>query len=90
MRYDFVGLIFGGAYKWRGLFSEFYCMSARHRFADCFRNRANINGRVLSYGSLLCQQKPCGMVFVPAQKLSCMYLVPCVNIYSLSQDFNEN
>ena len=24
MRYQFGGLIFGGAYTWRGLFSEFY------------------------------------------------------------------
>ena len=24
MRYSFGGLIFGGAYTWRGLFSEFY------------------------------------------------------------------
>ena len=24
LRYDFAGLIFGGAYTWRGLFSEFY------------------------------------------------------------------
>ena len=24
LRSDFVGLIFGGAYTWRGLFSEFY------------------------------------------------------------------
>ena len=24
MRYDFEGLIFGGAYTWRGLFSEYY------------------------------------------------------------------
>ena len=24
MRYEFVGLIFGGAYTWRGVFSEFY------------------------------------------------------------------
>ena len=24
LRYNFGGLIFGGAYKWRGLFSEFY------------------------------------------------------------------
>ena len=24
LRYDFEGLIFGGAYTWRGLFSEFY------------------------------------------------------------------
>ena len=24
LRYPFVGLIFGGAYTWRGLFSEFY------------------------------------------------------------------
>ena len=26
LRYDFKGLIFGGAYTWRGLFSEFYGM----------------------------------------------------------------
>ena len=25
LRYRFGGLIFGGAYTWRGLFSEFYC-----------------------------------------------------------------
>ena len=24
LHYDFGGLIFGGAYTWRGLFSEFY------------------------------------------------------------------
>ena len=24
LRYDFGGLIFGGAYSWKGLFSEFY------------------------------------------------------------------
>ena len=29
LRYDFGGLIFGGAYTWRGLFSEFYGMSFR-------------------------------------------------------------
>ena len=27
LRYRFGGLIFGGAYTWRGLFSEFYGMS---------------------------------------------------------------
>ena len=27
LRYEFGGLIFGGAYKRRGLFSEFYCTS---------------------------------------------------------------
>ena len=26
LHYDFGGLIFGGAYSWRGLFSEFYGM----------------------------------------------------------------
>ena len=33
MRYEFGGLIFGGAYTWRGLFSEFYGIyvySTRH------------------------------------------------------------
>ena len=29
LRYDFGGLIFGGAYTWRGLFSQFYGMSFR-------------------------------------------------------------
>ena len=27
LRYEFGGLIFGGAYTWRGLFSEFYGIS---------------------------------------------------------------
>ena len=33
LRYRFGGLIFGGAYAWRGLFSEFYgiCQSQRLR-----------------------------------------------------------
>ena len=31
MRYRFGGLIFGGAYIWRGLFSEFYGMSIHFR-----------------------------------------------------------
>ena len=26
LRYDFMGRIFGGAYKWNGLFSEFYAI----------------------------------------------------------------
>ena len=26
LRYDFMGPIFGGAYKWNGLFSEFYAI----------------------------------------------------------------
>ena len=29
LRYEFGGLIFGGAYTWRGLFSEFYGMCAQ-------------------------------------------------------------
>ena len=44
LRYDFVGLIFGGAYTWRGLFSEFYgmCLLGRgvHITRDiCFLGR---------------------------------------------------
>ena len=27
LRYEFGGLLFGGAYTWRGLFSEFYGIS---------------------------------------------------------------
>jgi len=45
LRYDFGGLIFGGAYTWRGLFSEFYgnclavfvsvaCVSMKDSFKD--------------------------------------------------------
>ena len=33
LRYDFGGLIFGGAYTWRGLFSELYCILV----AQCVR-----------------------------------------------------
>ena len=29
LRYEFGGLIFGGAYTWRGLFSEFYGISSQ-------------------------------------------------------------
>ena len=32
LRYDFGGLIFGGAYTWRGLFSEFYGILISIRF----------------------------------------------------------
>ena len=31
LHYDFGGLIFGGAYTWRGLFSEFYGMYVIHQ-----------------------------------------------------------
>ena len=30
LRYEFGGLIFGGAYTWRGLFSEFYGLVVIH------------------------------------------------------------
>ena len=33
MRYEFGGLIFGGAYTWRGFFSEFYGISSRYIWA---------------------------------------------------------
>ena len=32
LRYEFGGLVFGGAYTWRGLFSEFYGIS---KLANC-------------------------------------------------------
>ena len=32
LRYDFGRLIFGGAYTWRGLFSEFYGIYERNEF----------------------------------------------------------
>ena len=32
LRYEFGGLIFGGAYTWRGLFSEFYGNQSSPRF----------------------------------------------------------
>ena len=34
LRYVFGGLIFGGAYTWTGLFSEFYVMSRSHGAAS--------------------------------------------------------
>ena len=36
MRYRFGGLIFGGAYTWRGLFSEFYGISRLQLVFACF------------------------------------------------------
>ena len=41
MRYEFRGLIFGGAYTWRGLFSEFYGIHFYKRFNLC-RNKLMI------------------------------------------------
>ena len=35
LRYEFKGLIFGGAYTWRGLFSEFYGISADPKAMPC-------------------------------------------------------
>ena len=37
MRYEFGGLIFGGAYTWRGLFSEFYGITKS--FSSLFSTR---------------------------------------------------
>ena len=34
LRYEFGGLIFGGAYTWRGLFSEFYGIQCRSQQLD--------------------------------------------------------
>ena len=34
MRYDFGELIFGGAYTWRGLFSEFYGILSVFEMSD--------------------------------------------------------
>ena len=36
MRYEFGGLVFGGAYTWRGLFSEFYGTSRKMKAAITF------------------------------------------------------
>ena len=35
LRYDFEGLIFGGTYTWRGLFSEFYGISFLFSLFSC-------------------------------------------------------
>ena len=35
LRYDFEGLVFGGAYAWRGLFSEFYGIYLRVTVTPC-------------------------------------------------------
>ena len=48
LRYRFGGLIFGGAYTWRGLFSEFYgillfpCEEAFHLRGDLARSHARV------------------------------------------------
>ena len=48
LRYDFGGLIFGGAYTWRGLFSEFYgillfpCEEAFHLREDLARSHTRV------------------------------------------------
>ena len=34
--YDFERLIFGGAYTWRGLFSEFYGITTNHAITYTF------------------------------------------------------
>ena len=34
LRYQFGGLIFGGAYTWRGLFSEFYGIPGSRKFTQ--------------------------------------------------------
>ena len=56
--------------------------SARHSFADCFRNRANITSRVLSYVSTGALRY--------GFRAGAKAVLYGVNIYSLSQDFNEN
>ena len=35
LRYDFEGLIFGGAYTWRGLFLEFYGIKQEKNRQHC-------------------------------------------------------
>ena len=48
LRYRFGGLIFGGAYTWRGLFSEFYgillfpCEEAFHLRGDLARSHTRV------------------------------------------------
>ena len=42
LRYRFEGLIFGGAYAWRGLFSEFY--SIQHKGTGLQLAFANLGG----------------------------------------------
>ena len=52
LRYEFGGLIFGGAYTWRGLFSEFY----GNLITDLLLINSSI-AMVLSSRSIL---QPCG------------------------------
>ena len=59
-------------------------MSARHSLVDCFRNRTNITGRVLSYVSIELRAQRYGF---GAGAKAILY---GVNIYSLTQNFNEN
>ena len=41
LRYEFGGLIFGGAYRWRSLFSEFYGRSTADRRVPSNDRRKN-------------------------------------------------
>ena len=45
LRYEFGGLIFGGAYTWRGLFSEVYGIYKRPAFLDL----SSLRSLLLSY-----------------------------------------
>ena len=42
LRYEFGGLIFGGASTWRGLFSEFYGISCDISEVDSYVVRSNV------------------------------------------------
>ena len=43
LRYRFGGIIFGGAYTWRGLFSEFYGISGTLTGQNTHRNHVNFS-----------------------------------------------
>ena len=51
LRYRFGGLIFGGAYTWRGLFSEFYGISGTLTGQNTHGNHMNFSGTRASASS---------------------------------------
>ena len=56
MRYRFRGLIFGGAYTWRGLFSEFYGNSI-NKYGNSNATRAYFGGKSHSNPRLVSERQ---------------------------------
>ena len=87
LRYRFGGLIFGGAYTWRGLFSKFYGMSTNlptggpHRCNRAFWKNC-IVGKIIQNGGQRTKSlfKNMWLFFVASVQLVSLCWTPCTNI----------